>query len=580
MSSIFDRAPDVVRPPSSRMRLRPYQETAVQRIEEARARGARSGLVVMPTGCGKTVTFVAATARDVQERRALYLVHRSEIVHQIAATVKRATGYPGHIEMADEHVRLDPAVRAVCASKDSLRNRLHRHDPCEYSAIVTDEAHRAVAKTYRDIYAHFHRNPSLFHLGVTATPDRLDEKALGQVFDEPLFDLSLANAIRDGWLCPIHQDFIRTEELDFSAVRKRAGDFAADDLERLLKREEAVHAMVAPLVEIAGDRRTLVFAGGVEHARMVAEVANRYAGREVAAAVDGKTDPEERRRLFRQFGAGQIQFLVNVGIATEGWDDPATDGRGVQIVAVMRPTQSRALYAQMIGRGTRTLPGTVDDPALKTREDRRQAIAASAKPHVLVIDFTDQNSSCHELVHAADILGGDYSEDAVARASRRDAKGAERGPTDVLWELDKLEDQVRRELEVERRKAIVANRAHWTSESRDPFQQLSIPRRRVPGWHANRKPSDRMVAALKREGIHSVDRLNFGEAHQLLDALFARPSEKQAKLLLSKGYQADFVFDLDRSQSKALVSAIQANGWQALSDADARAVVAQAKGER
>ena len=136
-------------------------------------------------------------------------------------------------------------------------------------------------------------------------------------------------------------------------------------------------------IEMAGDRKTLVFTVSVAQAHGVADVLNRHRAGS-AAAVDGKTPADERARLFHEYGAGRLQHLVNVGIATEGWDDPSTD-RPIEIVAVARPTKSRSLYAQMIGRGTRPLPGLVDP--LRDADHRRAAIAGSIKPALMVMDY-------------------------------------------------------------------------------------------------------------------------------------------------------------------------------------------------
>src|SRR5262249_37454191 len=144
---------------------------------------------------------------------------------------------------------------------------------------------------------------------------------------------------------------------------------------------------------------TLVFCASVGHARLMAEVLCRYR-RGSARALDGTSHPEERRAVVGDFRAGRLQYLCNCGLFLEGFDAPA-----VAVVVMARPTKSLALYTQILGRGTRPLPGVVDPLALAPAAERRAAIAASAKPRMLVLDFVG-NSGRHRIITAADLLGG------------------------------------------------------------------------------------------------------------------------------------------------------------------------------
>src|SRR5512133_550315 len=165
----------------------------------------------------------------------------------------------------------------------------------------------------------------------------------------------------------------------------------------------------------------------------------------MAAWVCGKTEREERRRVLAEFAAGKVQVVCNCGVLTEGFDDP-----GVEVIIMGRPTKSRSLYSQMVGRSTRPLPGVVDGP--ETAGARRAAIAASPKPSCLVVDFVG-NAGKHKLVTSADILGGKVSEEAVELAVQRARKAG--GPVNMTEALDEAEA----ELKEQKRKADSARLA-------------------------------------------------------------------------------------------------------------------------
>jgi type I site-specific restriction endonuclease len=172
-----------------------------------------------------------------------------------------------------------------------------------------------------------------------------------------------------------------------------------DDVEQ----EKLLHAIVKPVLDIANGQQFIVFATGVKHAELLQAAFNAYHGFKVETIL-GHTDPFERIEIVKRLKEGSTQGLVNCGVATEGFDCPA-----VAVVAIARPTKSTGLYMQMIGRGTRPLPGVVDGP--EAAEERREAIANSAKPICTVLDFVG-NSGNHKLVSVADVLAG---EDVDAR---------------------------------------------------------------------------------------------------------------------------------------------------------------------
>jgi superfamily II DNA or RNA helicase len=345
-----------------------------------------STLVVMATGLGKTIVFAEIIRRYMMTgtgRRALVLAHRAELIHQAAHKIGVVAGCDVEIEMGELRAREStlyraPVIVSSVQTQTAGRNgsmRMHKFNPKQFGIVIIDEAHHAVGDSYRKTLDHFKQGGCRV-LGVTATPDRADEAALGSVFDSVAFEFGIREGIEAGWLVPIRQRLVSVTSLDYSSCRTTAGDLNGADLDSVMQYEENLHGMVYPTLEISGDRRGIIFASSVSHAERITEIVNRHKPSS-AVFVCAATPTDERRSLFAGFAEGRYQWLVNVGVATEGWDDAALDRKGVQIIAMMRPTKSRALYCQMIGRGTRPLPRTVD--GIADAQSRRAAIASSAK---------------------------------------------------------------------------------------------------------------------------------------------------------------------------------------------------------
>lgn len=540
------------------MNLRPYQRTAVDSVFTEWQDNA-STLVVMPTGLGKTVLF-SDVIRRAFPRRALVLAHREELVFQAVDKIRAVTGLIAGVEMADNRVMAGLAgmpsvivstVQTQTAGGDGS-GRMTKFDPSKFGVLIIDEAHHATAGSYRRVVNWFTQNPRLRVLGVTATPDRADEEALGQVFDSVAYDYEILDAIHDGWLVPIRQQMVNVAGLDYSQIRTTAGDLNGADLARVMEDEKNLHSIASPSIEIIGDRRALVFAASVAHAERLSEIFNRHrAG--MADWVSGNTPKDRRREILRQFASGQIQVVCNCGVLTEGFDDP-----GVEVIIMGRPTKSRSLYAQCVGRSTRPLPGIVDGP--ETAEERKAAIAGSRKPHCLVVDFAG-NAGRHKLVSSADILGGKVSDEAVQAVMRKaKANGKPVDMTDALDEEEKRIQEARR-LEAANR-ARIRIKASWNSKTVDPFDVLQIEPVKERGWDRGRKLSEKQRAILEKQGINP-DSVPYAQAKQLLNEIFRRwdgslCSFKQAKLLARYGYDANVSMD----QAKRIIDAIAANGWK------------------
>jgi superfamily II DNA or RNA helicase len=526
------------------MKLREYQQEAIDKIVASLNENG-SSLVVMPTGTGKTVVFGHTIKRLLRPgKRAMVIAHREELVRQAAAKIEAITGLRPDIEMADS--KADQGMfgrsRVVVASVQTLISgeRMKRFDPREFGILITDEAHHAVSSSYCQIFDHM-LSAGCRHLGVTATPDRADEQALGKIYEDAAYVYELPDAVHDGWLVPITQQMIRITGLDYSQVKITAGDLNQGDVARAQASESILQGMCDAIVQLSGNKRTIIFAtpGKMSEAgdsfkisERVEEILNRHKpGQAVRIAQD--TPKDIRRSLLQDYREGKFQYLVNVGVFTEGFDEP-----GIEVVAVMRPTKSRSLYAQMVGRGTRPLPGVVD--GVDRAEDRRTAILNSAKPMVHVIDFAG-NPGRHKLVTAVDILGGNYDEVVVERARKKVEQGQAINPSQALVDaLKEIED----ERQARERRAKVIGKAQFEAQLVNPFNVFDVHPARIRGWDSRRGASPKQVQLLGTFGIKADANMSMTHASQLIDECMRRKKNglvdfNQAKKLKTMGLSGD-----------------------------------------
>jgi superfamily II DNA or RNA helicase len=395
-------------------------------------------------------------------------------------------------------------------------------------------------------------------LGVTATPDRADEEALGQVFQSVACDYEILDAINDGWLVPVEQQLVNIEGLDFSSVRTTAGDLNGADLAAVMEAEQNLQGIAGSAIEIIGNRQTLAFTVTVKQAERLSEIFNRHRPG-MADWVCGATPKDQRHKILQDFSQRKIQVLCNVGVLTEGYDEA-----GVEIIIQARPTKSRCLYAQIIGRALRPLGNVVDGWELA--EDRKIAIAESPKPCALILDFVG-NSGRHKLMTTADILGGKVSEAAIERAVEKAKKAGQ--PVDMARELEQAEAELRREEDERRqreaaRRARVVAKAQFSLQTVSPFDLFHLTPARERGWDKGKELSEKQRGLLLKQGIDPSG-MPYAQAKQIIDHQFYRwkndlCSIKQVNVLQRAGY-AD-AQNFTRDEASRLITRLANNGWR------------------
>jgi superfamily II DNA or RNA helicase len=509
--------------PEDEMKLRAYQQRCHDAIIES-WQSNRSTLAVLATGTGKTVIF-AHVIKSMQPKRALVLAHREELIWQARDKISQATGLRCEVEMANwvASTNLFHRMPVVVSTVQTQMKRMSRFKPSEFGIVIVDEAHHSTASSYRKILDYYMTNDSLKVLGVTATPDRADQAALGQVFQNVAFRYDILDGIEDGWLVDITQQFCSVSTLDFSHVRTTAGDLNGADLAMVMEAEENIQGICHPTLEVLHGlephtldkipvpqwseylkglnrvpRRSIVFTASVSQAEACCNILNRAVPK-MAEWVCGKTNKEERRKILGRFSTGETQVVVNCGVLTEGFDNPA-----VEVIFMARPTKSRSLYCQMVGRSTRPLPGLVDP--FEMQGARKQAINTSAKPFCRIIDFAG-NSGKHKLMTAIDVLGGHLSEDIINRTLKR-VKGDGK-PVRVCRALTieevKKKEEVRQALErarrnEEARKAALIAKSRFTQRAVNPFDTHDRVRTPVPVERGGRLLSEKQKSVLRKAG--------------------------------------------------------------------------------
>lgn len=513
------------------MELRLYQEEARRAVRGQWADGFQKTLLVLPTGCGKTIVFAKIIEDEVREgKRVLVLAHRGELLDQAADKLAQATGLGCATEKAEE-TSINSWFRVVVGSVQTLmrESRLKRFNPEHFDVIVVDEAHHCISSSYQNVLNYF---GSANVLGVTATPDRGDMKNLGTYFDSLAYEYTLPKAIKEGYLSPIKAVTLPLK-LDLTGVGSQAGDYKAGDLGTAL--DPYLEQIANEMIQYCSDRKTVVFLPLIKTSQKFCEILNRKGFQ--AAEVNGESD--DRAQILSDFDKGKYNVLCNSMLLTEGWDCPSVD-----CVIVLRPTKVRSLYCQMVGRGTRLSPG---------------------KEYLLLLDFL-WHTAKHELCRPAHLIA-ENEEVAEKMTEKIEAAGC---PLD----LEEAEISAAEDVVAQREEALAKKLAEMKTRKKklvDPLQfEMSIQAEDLSGyvpsfgWEMS-PASAKQVQTLEKLGINPDEVDCAGKAQKLLDRLGKRRQEglttpKQIRFLESRGFE--HVGTWDFNSAKKLIDRIAANGWK------------------
>ena len=328
------------------IKLFDYQEDMKERIEKA-LRLHRSVMAQMPTGTGKTYLLTAVIDSFVSnnpKEKVWIVAHRRELVSQIDETVRKF-----HFYSASNTSSLLSSVKAM-----SIQWLMRHYDEIEEEPgmIVIDEAHHALAKTYKEMWERF---PKAKFLGLTATPCRLNGKGFTDLFDVLVQSWNIPEFISKGRLATydfvsIKSDGVTQRLIDSLQKRGADGDYQNKEMDMLLNKKPSIERLYQSLEEFGKDRKGIVYAINISHAQKITKLYQEHGVK--AIAIDSKTPATERQQDIEAFKKGDIQVLVNVDIFSEGFDCP-----DVEFVQLARPTLSLAKYLQMVGRGLRVAKG-------------------------------------------------------------------------------------------------------------------------------------------------------------------------------------------------------------------------------
>lgn len=516
------------------MELRPYQQQAKDDIFSEWKNGIKKTLLVLPTGCGKTIVFAKVAEECVKGgSRVLILAHRGELLDQAADKIGKSTGLGCATEKA-EQTCLGSWFRIVVGSVQSMmrEKRLNQFPNDYFNTIIIDEAHHCISDSYQKVLRHF---PDAEVLGVTATPDRGDMQNLGTVFESLAYEYTLPKAIKEGYLSPIKAVTIPLK-IDMSAVGVQAGDFKSGDIATAL--DPYLESIAEEMEKYCSNKKTVVFLPLVKTSQKFRDILNNHGFK--AAEVNG--DSKDRAEILEAFDKDQYNVLCNSMLLTEGWDCPSVD-----CIVVLRPTKVRSLYCQMVGRGTRLSPETNKD-------------------HLLLLDFL-WHTERHELCHPASLIC------ESAEVAQKMTENMEKDAGCVI-DIEEAEKTASEDVVAQREEALAKQLSEMKRRKKrlvDPLQfEMSIQAEDLSGyvpafgWEMA-PPSEGQKKTLEKLGILPDAIENAGKASKILDRLDKRRREglttpKQIRFLESRGFQHVGTWQFETA--KNMIDRIAGNGWR------------------
>lgn len=494
---------------SGSVSLRTYQKNAVSSVLREFKGDIANGkepvkktLCVMATGTGKSLCIAELVRKaQINKHPVLVMVHRKELIEQLAEKINRF-GVPTLKERAEENAIAgfgEPpfgVANVVIASTATLKgDRLQQWERNSFKLIISDECHHVVSPGQMAILEHFGVMENHTRLvGFTATADRLDGKGLIKAFDSLAFEYNLEAAINDPegpFLAkPVAYTIETDPPIDLKDLRIVAGDFNKGDLER--KINDNIGTLVNALIDSGhlGDKKFICFTPDVASAHAVAAALDDVGIK--AKAVSGKTEDTERQNIIDEYKTGAIQGMINCMIFTEGFDAPETEA-----IVILRPTKSRSLYSQMVGRGTR--------PKANGGE-------------CSVIDFAYMTGT-HQLVSSVDLYDNKDIDDAVIDRAREIVKEKKQIDPKEAIEEAQAEFDLSERVRIERR---VAKLRVKKFDLVTTYDLLGMKDKAGQQWGDTKAATPKMIKFAQNCGVDLHEGAGFGTTKKILDTLSTR----------------------------------------------------------
>ena len=325
--------------------LRDYQQEATENLQKMREDGKTIALLYHATGVGKTIT--AATDAKAVGGRTLFLVNALKLASQAKETFAKV--WPEATLGEYTGSQKDMTQTVIFATVQSISKDLEKFSPTDFDYLIVDECHHAAANTYQKIFTYFHPK---FILGLTATPERSDGEDMLELFQNVAHKMDLKTAVERGVLVPIRCIRVKTN-IDLTDVRINGIKYNSQDLESKLFIPERNQLIVDTYLKYVNSKKTVIFCASVDHAAEIAKLLRDNGVK--AEAVSGRDRVEVREKILKDYETGSTNVLCACDLLNEGWDSPHTT-----VLFMARPTMSKTIYLQQLGRGTRRCPGKED----------------------------------------------------------------------------------------------------------------------------------------------------------------------------------------------------------------------------
>ena len=551
------------------MKLRPYQSEDVEASIAALERHD-SAIYTAATGLGKSVVMAALAKHTIREGgRVLVLSDRCVLADQLAVTFEKWTGGSVGVEQGERIADTwfgGPAdvviamVQTLYSGGDG-EERFRKWRPDEFDLVIVDEAEAFIAPTYRQTIEYFKAGGAKVW-GCTATPMRSDGKSMGIVFDHALPPRDIRWAVEQGYLVPPRSADVEVE-LDRTLLKtNREGDYSNASVARMIAamaaREEDARSFARGVLELNDGKRGILVAPKVNVAQAIADYLHAEQPG-VADVIYGELSDDRKNELFIRHQRGDFPILSSCDMLTKGYDDPA-----LEQVFVCRPTRSRRLFIQIVGRGLRLLDPEIGN--LPDADARKQAIADSDKPHALIACMVPLDADTRDMT-VADALDGDLEPEHREKLKQ---KQQEQPDKDTLDLLEAVKQEVEEEKAEERRRA----RALASTNGKVKVTTGNPLDGRVGSVTHTQRPGDtgaslRQIEVMRKAGVDdkTIAGMTAGEAGRLTRRILDGwkndlCSYGQAKVLRRAGYGRDELHKMDFQDASIRIDTLAKAGWK------------------